>query len=365
MMEEQDKLDEMSGDHSGTNQEATTTDDHSIYLPAWLAYLSLGFKFISTVIIVLMAGWVLITIKTTKSLQKIHNIYVANLMATDIICALTILLLTGTMMIGSFTGMGDFIDCNVLRFLHFPVIVINITLLMISVDKVIAITFPLRYHQITKPRVVFGIIISKWVLAVMLFIHNLFNPKGFTKMAKYGTCRTNDGSLVETLITYVLPTFLTCLLTVILNIYLTIKAYQVHKQIQEESRLSGGHSGDNNRLKTLKKKHATIKKHRKPLITLLVVVLGSTSIGLLFPLLYIPTILLDSPAVYEQVIRYLVTPNVGLVSLLFHPFVYGLYFKQVRQPMIRLLKSITSLCKCKSAVVAPQPQRRINWLNPN
>ena len=73
MMEEQDILDNMSGDHSGSNQE-TTTDDHGIHLSTWLAYLSLGFKVISTVIIVLMAGWVLITIKTTKSLQKIHNL---------------------------------------------------------------------------------------------------------------------------------------------------------------------------------------------------------------------------------------------------------------------------------------------------
>ena len=366
MMEEQDILDEMSGDHSGSKQETTTTDDHGIHLPTWLAYLSLGFKVISTVIIVLMAGWVLITIKTTKSLQKIHNVYVANLMATEILCALITLLLTGIMMIGNFTGMGDFIGCNVFKFLLFPVAIINFTLLMISVDKVIAITFPLRYRQIMTPRVVFGIIITKWALAVMLFSHNLFNPKGFTKMAKYGTCRTNDGSLLEAFMTYLFPMFMACLLTVILNIYLTIKAYRIHKQIQEESRLSGGHTRNNNQLKALKKKSATIKKHRKPLITLLVVVLGSTSIGILFPLLYIPTILLDSPAVYEQVMRYVVAPNVGFIALLFYPFVYGLYFKQIRQPMMRLLKSITSSCKCKSAAVAPQPQRsRITWLNPN
>ena len=366
MMEEQDILDDMSGDHSGSNQETTTTDDKNIHLPTWLAYLSLGFKFISTAIIVLLAGWVLITIKTTKSLQKIHNIYVANLMATEILIALISLLLTSTMMIGSFTGMGDFIGCNVFKFLLFPVAIINFTLLMISVDKVIAITFPLRYRQIMKPRVAFGIIITKWALAVMLFTHNLFNTKGFTKMAQYGTCRTNDSSLLENLMTYLLPMFLSCLLTVILNIYLTIKAYRIHKKIQEESKLYGGHSRDNNQLKALKKKHATIKKHRKPLITLLVVVLGSTSIGLLFPLLYIPTILLDSPAVYEQVMRYVVGPNIGFISLLFYPLVYGLYFKQIREPMMRLLKSITSLCKCKSAAVAPLLQRnRINWLNPN
>ena len=228
MMEEQDILDQMSGDHSGSNQETTTTNDHTDHLPAYLAYLSLGFKAISTVIIVLMAGWIIVTIKTTRSLHKIHNIYVAHLMATDVIYMLMRLLLIGTMIIGYFTGMGDFIGCNVFVFLHFPATVINFTFLIISVDKVIAITFPLRYREIMRPRVVFSIITTKWVLAIVLFTHNLFNPKGFTKVAKFGVCRPNEGDMLEILIPFMLPIFLACILTAILNIYLT-KAYQVHK----------------------------------------------------------------------------------------------------------------------------------------
>jgi len=267
-------------------------------------------------------------------------------------------------MIGYFTGLGDFIDCNVIRFLIFPAIIINFTFLMISVDKVIAITFPLRYHNIMKPRVVFGIIATKWVLALVLFSHNLFNSNGFTKVAKFGTCITNDNSLFESLVTYILPVFLACSLTVILNIYLTIKTYQILKKIEKESKLSGGHDRDNNQLKDLKKKQANIRKHLKPMITLLVVVLGSSSIGLVFPLLYIPTVFLESPAVYEKVMRYVVVPNIGYITLLFHPFVYGLYFKQIRKPMINLIKRITCPCKCKSAAVAPQPQRsRVTWIS--
>ena len=96
MEEEQDTLDQMSGDHFGRNQETTTTDDPTDHLPAYLAYLSLGFKAIATTIIVLMAGWIIVTIKTTRSLQKIHNIYVAHLMAIDAISALVSLVLTGT-----------------------------------------------------------------------------------------------------------------------------------------------------------------------------------------------------------------------------------------------------------------------------
>ena len=356
----------MSGDHSGSNQETTTTDGHTVHLPAYLAYLSLGFKAISTMIIVVMAGWIIVAIKTTRRLHKIHNIYVAHLMATDAIAALMGLLLTGLMIIGYSTGTGDFIGCNVFKFFLFPVIVINLTFLMISVDKSIAITFLLRYHQIMRTRVVFGIITTKWVLAIALYSHNLFNLKGFTKIAKFGVCRSDEGALLQTLTTFILPIFSTCFLTAVLNIYLTIKAYRVHKQIQEESKLSGGHTEDNDQFKALKKKRATNTKHLKPMITLLVVVLGTSSVGMLFPLMFIPTIFLQSLAVYEEIMRYVIGPNIGFLSLLFHPFVYGLYFKQVKEPMMRLLKKITFQCKFKLPAVAPESQRsRITWMNPN
>ena len=151
MMEEQDILDDMSGDHSGSDQGTTTTDNHSVHFPAYLSYLSLGFKVISTVIIVLMAGWVIITIKTTRRLHRIHNIFVAHLMATDAISALIALLLSGTMIIECSIGVEDFIGCGVFRFLLFPTVTISYSFLMISVDKVIGITFPLRYRDIMKP----------------------------------------------------------------------------------------------------------------------------------------------------------------------------------------------------------------------
>ena len=131
---------------------------------------------------------------------------------------------------------------------------------------------------------------------------------------------------------------------------------------------AGGHSRDNNQLKVLKKKEANIRMNLKPVITLLVVVTGNAIFGLLFPVLFIPPVFLDSSKalMYINVVAYLITPNIGYVNILLHPFAYALYFKQVREPMMRLLKRITCPCKCKSAAIAPQPRsNRINWLNPN
>ena len=366
-MEEQDADMLDTGAGLGSGQETVTVDDLNVHLPAYLAYLSLGLKIVSVVIIIPMACWVILTIKTTKSLHKTHNIYVAYLMAIDVMTVFTSTLLSGAMMIGYFTGLGDFIGCNIFVFMLYPTGIVVFTFLVMSIDKVIAITSPFKHQEIMKPRVVFGIIVVKHILAALIYVRNLFASGSYTKVAQFGTCTRNDSGLLENLITVTMPMFLTCLITVFLDVYLTIKAYQIHKQIQEQSKLSGGHGRPDNDqvVKTLRKKEANIKKHLKPMITLLVVVMGNSFIGLLFPILFVSATLLESPAVYESVVRYIITPNIGYITFLIHPFAYALYFKQVREPMMRLLKRITYPCKCKSATIAPQPQRnRINWLNP-
>ena len=153
MEEEQDlgALNEMSGDHSEIDQGINTANDLTFLLPAYLAYLSLGFKVISTVIIVLMAGWVIITIRTTKSLHKVHNIYVAYVMFIDTMFAVIFTLFSGAMTIGYFTGVGDFISCNVFVFMLYLTGISYLTFLLMSADKAIAVTFPFKHREFMKP----------------------------------------------------------------------------------------------------------------------------------------------------------------------------------------------------------------------
>ena len=136
-MEQEDfaMLNQESGDGPGSNQGTTTTDDYDVHLPEYLSYLSLGFKVISTVIIILMAGWVIFTIRTMRSLHKVHNIYDTYLMVIDTMYVSNVALLSGAMMIGYFTGVGDFVSCNVLIFMTFYLGgIIFLTFLLMSLD---------------------------------------------------------------------------------------------------------------------------------------------------------------------------------------------------------------------------------------
>ena len=179
-------------------------------------------------------------------------------------------------MIGYYTGVGDFIGCNVFIFMLYPTVLIFLTFLVMSLDKAIAITFPFKHRELMKPRVVCGILVANHLLVVMIYARNLFASGSFTKVAQFGTSITHDPAILEAV---TLSVFLSSVITISLDVHLTIKAYQICKKIQEESKLSGGHSRDNDKLKALKKKEANIKKSLKPVITLLVVVMGNANLG--------------------------------------------------------------------------------------
>ena len=342
---------EISG--SGITLGTTTPDHQGPNLPGYFPYLSLVFKWITTLIILMMAGWVVFTIKATRKLHKPHNIFVANLMITDIISVVLTTVQASIMMI---TRLGDFINCRVYVFLLFPILVMYCTYLMISVNQVIAIALPYKYKKIMKRRTIAGVITVGWLVPILFYLRVFFTTD-YVKSAQYGYCLENN-SFILFFLTFLLPVFALSLIALVLNVYLSFKAYQVQGQIRAESRLSGATSNEVNKLK---KKQATIKTHLKPMITLLVVVLGSSSFGLLFPIFYIPARTLESSELYEDMITYMVAPNIGYLVVLLHPFVYGLYYKQVREPMMQVLRRVICRSKFNSATVAPQP-RRTAWM---
>ena len=340
-------MEEDNTPYSGSNDVQIFKPDST--LVTYLSYLSWGFKLVATLVITLLAGWIVATIRNTRRLRYPHNTFVANLMVTDIALAILTAIQSSVIMLEDKIGL-DLIGCNVFQFFLFPVVEIYFMFFVISIDKMIAIMFPFKYRQIMTSRFVNLIIAVTWFLSFALFICKLFNPAGYQKVAEFGACSSVGATFLETLFTYILPTFITSLLTVSMDIFLSFKAYQVNKQIQKKSKLSGA----TNQLQALKQKHANIKRNLKPLITLLVVIAGSTLVGLLFPLMYIPVWIMEDATTYKYFVDSAITPNVGYIILFVQPCVYGIYFKQIRQPMVKSMKTVLCAYKYKSSAVAPQ-----------
>ena len=333
----------MDSSGSGTNLEI---DDQGPVLPRYVPYLSLVFKLIATTVHLLLASWVVFTIKATRSLHKSHNIFVANLLISGAIATLSACLTASAMVISFQLGAESFIGCTLFKCLLLPLHVNIMSLVIIAADKVLAITSPFKHKRMMTPRVVAAVISGSWLLAVIPTVYSIITVSKGIEVLEYGACILEENSFVAFVLAFLLPMVISSIITVILNVKLTIKAYQVHKQIEKETRLFGQSDG----ITALKKKQRNIRRNRKPIITLLVVIFGSVFISIIITVLYIVGGLWITSPAYHDLMKYVIAPNIGFVSRLFHPLVYGLYFKQVREPMMNCLKRFWRVNS-----VAPQP----------
>ena len=160
----------MSISGSGLDQGTVITNHQDPSLPGYFAYLSLGFKLLATTLTTLLASQVIATIKATRSLHKPHSIFIANLMVADMMLVLIGCLISTVMIAGFAVGKEDLIDCNLFRFLYVPGLVVSSSYVIISGDMVIAIAFPFKYKQAMTPRVIAGMIIVAWILAIIPFV---------------------------------------------------------------------------------------------------------------------------------------------------------------------------------------------------
>ena len=332
---------------SGTNQEI---DDQGSALPGYVPYLSLVFKMIATTVILLLSGWVVYTIKTTRRLHKPQYMFIANLLVAGMMTTLVTCLVPSIMIITFQMGVESSLACYVYQFRLISFYVNIISFVVVAADKAVAIRFPLKYKRMMTPRVVATVIGGEWLIASIPTAYAVFfNTDVVSYIPEYGACIFGRSSFIEAAITFIIPMAVVSILTIALNVHLTMKAYRVHRQIEKETRLSG----QSENVSSLKKKQRNIRRNRKPIITLLVVILGSVLVSLLLTLIHhLGRVLIDSKG-YQEFMEHVFVPNYSFVIRFFHPLVYGLYFKQVREPMMKHLKGIVKINKFNS--VAPQP----------
>jgi len=333
-----------SGDYQDNNK-FNITDQEGYIIHGFFPFMSLGFKLTSILMIIMMASLVCVTIQKTRSLHRPHNMLVANVMVADIILALWNTIPAGTAIIGYVFG-KNVTHCGLLNFAYYLVIAYHTTFVMIVIDKVIAIAFPLKYNQIIARYVVTGMICISWLSSVVVSFHTLFVPKDI-ELPEYGMCLLSRNDFFKAILTYIYPVFLEAVMTFALNLYLAIKLYQVFGQMYRVTRLLGATRQN----ETLQLKLRTINKRIEPMLTLPVILLGNLLISLAFIVICIPG---QFMIIHHGTMEYFVNPNIIYLCLLLHPIVYGIYFKRIHEPMIKLVLSWYTRCRQAIAVITPQ-----------
>ena len=233
-------------------------------------------------------------------------------------------------------GIQDTFRCDVFRFFNFHVIVIMYTLVMLSVEKFIGIKYALRYKAIITHRRVYQVIAAGWTIGPLFkltaLVYDLIVGAEYDKPSRFGFCFAKQRSFLGIIFSPVLPIFLTFFITITLDVYLSIKAYQIYKRIERENEEQRQMSQD---------KLNGMLCQLKPIITLLVTILGNTTIAVIVSIIYASTSTVEGPSFLKHVIL----PNLPYLDLSLHTLVYGLYFKKIRQPLCRRLKRMVRSCK--------------------
>ena len=77
-----------------------------------------------------------------------------------------------------------------------------------------------------------------------------FDADDITNVSQYGACHFEGNAYIEAVFIFLIPMAVAVMLTITLNVHLAIKSFQVHKQIERETRLTS------NNISTFKKQNA-------------------------------------------------------------------------------------------------------------
>ena len=316
----------MEHEQSGSTDTLRANGD-DVDIPVYVDYVILLCRLASTTFIIFMGSLVISTILQTRSLHNVHNILIINLMMADMIAIVLYAFQNIGMTVSYIVGVQDPFRCDVFQFSLFPIMVIMLTFIMLSVEKFIAIKYALRYKAIVTHHRVYKVIAGGWIFALLFMFTNLmyelFVDSKYDKLSRFGLCLRKPASFIDLLLNGSVSVFLAFFITITLDIYLSIRAYQMYKRIQKEE-------GEDKQDKLNK-----VLRQLKPLITLLVTILGSTTMAVIIAISYNGiSITGGDPSLFRK----LALSNLPYLDMSLHVVVYGVYFKKIRQPLCRRLK---------------------------
>ena len=342
-------------------EQSGSIDTQSIDSPGisvYITYVILVYRLTSTVFVIGMASLVISTVLKTRALHNVHNMLIVNLMVSNIIGAVIYTLQTTGMMFSHIIDIQDPFRCDVLYFSLFPLMVTMYTFVMLSVDKFIAIKFALRYKAIVTHRRAYQAIAAGWIFGLLFrlarLIYEITFGTVYHKSSQFGSCIIEQGSILVSIVTTLLPMFIACCITITLDVYLSIKAYQVYKTIQKEN---------GEAVEVSKNKLKKILQQLKPLITLLVIILGNMAVLMIAFIVFMVSSLMIEDKSHQTFINDILLQNLAYLSLILHPLVYGLYFREVRQPLCRRFKQMVQCCNFMNKTNSILPSVRTNtWM---
>ena len=205
-----------SGSGSADNE---VHDQAASEVPEYLSYIMLFVLAMSIPVVIVPALWAIAIIVKNKKLQTNNNIFLINLLLTDVGFVLMVWCTNGLLTVLYLLGIKVDADCNLVSIPVMIMVIANkLMFVPMCVDRFIHIAFPFSYKWIVTTKAVMTTIITLWMLAILVTTF-LYINESFEYIPSLGVCKPNQTNIPGLLI-LLLCFFIPIVLITITSIYL-------------------------------------------------------------------------------------------------------------------------------------------------
>ena len=204
---------------SGSGSADNEVDQTASEVPEYLSYIILLVVSMSIPVVIVPALWAIAIIVKNKKLQTNNNIFLINLLLTDMGFAVVLWCTNGLLTVVYLFGVSVDVDCNLVLIPVMILVIANkLMFIPMCVDRFIHIAFPFSYKRIVTTKVIMTTIITLWMVTVLVTTFIYINEP-FEYIPSLGVCKPKQTNIPGLLI-LMLCFFTPIVLITITSIYL-------------------------------------------------------------------------------------------------------------------------------------------------
>ena len=204
---------------SGLGSADNEVDQAASEVPEYLSYIMLLVLAMSIPVVIVPALWAIAIIVKNKKLQTNNNIFLINLLLTDVGFAVMVWCTNGLLTVLYLLGVKADADCNLVPIPVMIMVIANkLMFVPMCVDRFIHIAFPFSYKRIVTTKAVMTTIITLWMVAIVATTF-LYINESFEYIPSLGACKPKETNIPGLLI-FLLCFFIPIVLITITSIYL-------------------------------------------------------------------------------------------------------------------------------------------------
>ena len=204
---------------SGSGSADNEMDRTAVVLPEYVSYIKLCIVSMSFLVVLVPALWAIGIIVMDKKLQTNNNIFLINLLLTDVGFTVVLWCTEGLLTALYLLGVNVDPDCRIIMIpLMLSLLANKLMFLPTCVDRFIHIAFPFSYKRIITTKAIMTTIIILWMVAIVVTTF-LYINEPFEYIPSLGACKRKRTNIPQIFI-ILLSLFIPIVLITITSIYL-------------------------------------------------------------------------------------------------------------------------------------------------